>query len=81
MAKVVFPTHLQRYTDGTRELEVDAASFRALVRKLDTRFPGIEDVLLEKVAVAIDGEITQEPLLESIDADSEVHFLERIGGG
>jgi molybdopterin converting factor small subunit len=33
------------------------------------------------MAVAIDGEIYQSPLLEKIGAESEVHFLPPIGGG
>jgi len=31
--------------------------------------------------VAIDGEITNEPLLEPLEPESEVHFLPRVGGG
>ena len=33
------------------------------------------------MAVAIDGEIYQDPYPETIDADSEVYFLPKIGGG
>jgi molybdopterin converting factor small subunit len=81
MARVVFPEHLLRYTGNTREVEVPASTFRDLVQALDERFPGIEDVLLDRVAVAIDGEISHEPFLEPIGERAEVHFLLKISGG
>jgi hypothetical protein len=81
MARVVFPDHLLRYTDNVRELDVDATNFRQLVATLERRFPGIESVLLEKVAVAIDGEIIHEPFLEPLGPDADVHFLLKIAGG
>jgi len=37
--------------------------------------------LLTNTAVAIDGEIFQEPYLEPVYKESEVHFLPMIGGG
>jgi len=81
MAKVFFPDHLTRFTQGTRELDVVAASFRELVAELDVRFPGLAEQLLGKVAVAIDGDIVHDPFLEPIGRDSEVYFLHRIEGG
>ena len=45
MIKVVFPDHLMPNTEGVRETEVDCDSYRSLVRELDKRWPGIEDVL------------------------------------
>ena len=81
MARVSFPDHLLTHTDGVRELEVYASSYRELVSALEARFEGISEVLLNKVAVAIDGEIIQTPFLEDIGADSEVFFMARIEGG
>jgi hypothetical protein len=81
MARVCFPDHLLTHTDGVRELEVYASSYRDLVTKLEERFSGISEVLLNKVAVAIDGEIIQKPFLEEIGPDSEVFFMARIEGG
>jgi sulfur carrier protein ThiS len=81
MAQVFFPEHLARYTDGQRELEADATSFRDLLDWLEVRFPGIREQLLGKVAVAIDGDIIHDPFLDPIAPDSEVHFLHRIEGG
>jgi sulfur-carrier protein len=81
VARVFFPDHLARHTGGVRELVVTAASFRDLVAQLETQFPGISDVLIGKVAVAIDGDIIHDPFLDPVEPDSEVYFLHRIDGG
>jgi hypothetical protein len=81
VARVYFPDHLTQHTEGVRELEVSASSFRDMVAKLEVRFPGISTVLLGKVAVAIDGHIIHDPFLDPINPDSEVYFLHRIEGG
>ncbi|MBV1905599.1 MAG: MoaD/ThiS family protein [Pseudomonadales bacterium] len=81
MAKVFFPDHLMSYCKREREVEVQASTYRELVRKLGARYPGIEEVLLEDVAVAIDGEICHEPYMEKIATDSEVYFLHRLAAG
>ena len=80
MAKVVFPDHLMQHTGGEREVEVDAANFRQLVKALNEKWPGIDDVLM-KTAVAIDGQIYQDAFLEPIQPTSEVFFMQRIEGG
>lgn len=80
MARVVFPDHLHRFTQGTHELEIDCASFRQLVRVLEEKWPGIESAL-SSTAVAIDGQIFQDAWFEKISPNSEVFFLQRIEGG
>ena len=80
MAKVTFPDHLIQHTEGVRELEVECNSFRSLVRSLEGKWPGIEEVL-NKTAVAIDGQIYQDAWLEKINPTSEVFFMHRIEGG
>lgn len=80
MAKVVFPDHLMTNTGGTREIEVECKNFRALVRALDAKWPGIEEILSD-TAVAIDGQIYQDAWLEPIGPSSEVFFMQRIEGG
>lgn len=80
MAKVVFPDHLLTNTGGVRELEVVCKNFRGLVRVLEEKWPGIEEILT-KTAVAIDGQIYQDAWLEPIQPSSEVFFMQRIEGG
>lgn len=81
MAKVYFNERLREFTGDVGEVDVEAATYRELVRVLAARFPGIETVIADDSAVAIDGVIINEPFLEPIAADSEVHFLARLGGG
>jgi molybdopterin converting factor small subunit len=53
---------------------------RELLAELERRFPGLGAALAGS-AVAIDGEIFPDPLLEPVGKGSEVHFLPRVGGG
>lgn len=62
-------------------MEIDAKTVRELYTALDERFPGVGTQLREGSAIAIDGEIIGEPLLERLEPDSEVHFLPPISGG
>lgn len=81
MATVFFAGGLRRHTGGLDRVVIDAASFRELLAALEARFPGLRGSLEAEMAVAIDGEIIQEPLLERIGSESEVHFLPRVSGG
>ena len=80
MAKVVLPDSFLAFTDGVRECTTTAESYRDLVRELKERWPDLAESL-EKTAVAIDGQIYQDALLEAIEPDSEVFFMARIEGG
>jgi molybdopterin converting factor small subunit len=81
MATVFFPSGLTRYTGGRDRVVIECESFRELLAALEARFPGLREPLEAGMAVAIDGEIIEAPLLEPIHPDSEVHFLPRISGG
>lgn len=80
MALVVFSAELQRLTEEA-EVRLEAADYRQLVHSLVRRYPRLEEDRLFDMAVAIDGEIIQDPLLEPVGDESEVHFLFRIEGG
>lgn len=80
MATVVFSSGLKAKTN-TERIEVECRTVRELIAKLDERFPGLGEELRSGMAVAIDGEIYAEPLLERIEPDSEIHFVPSIGGG
>ena len=82
MATVVLQGDLaRRCTGGLTELEVDAADYRELMSRLGERYPALVEAVRTHTAVAIDGEIFQDPLLEPIGPHSEVHFMPLIGGG
>lgn len=80
MAKVTFSSEQQKVT-GVVEVEIAATTYRDLVTQLLSQFPKLDALGLRQMAVAIDGEIIHEPLLESVGADSDVHFFTFIAGG
>lgn len=63
------------------ELELEAATVRGLLRELERRYPGASAGLTDGMAVAIDGEIHADALLQPLTADSEVCFVPAIEGG
>lgn len=81
MATVFIPSGLRHLTRGAEELRIEAGTVRELIEALERRFPGLGERLREGVAIAIDGEIIQDPLLEPVEPESEVHFLPSISGG
>lgn len=81
MAHVVLMGNLRQYTGGIAELEVNALNIRQLFRKLGEIYPDLAPHLEEGLAVAIDGQIYQDTLLEPIGETSEVHLLPQIAGG
>jgi molybdopterin converting factor small subunit len=81
VASVVIPRALRGRAGGAERLDVDARDVRALLAELERRFPGLGEALARDTAVAIDGEIHPDPLLEPLEPESEVHFLPRVAGG
>ena len=69
------------YCGDVRVIEIEAATIGQLVKALDQRFPGIGEQILESMALAIDGEIFQDTLIDPIKPDSEVHLIPKIAGG
>ena len=80
MTHVVLMGNLRQYTGGVTELDVEATNIRQLFRKLSEQFPELEPHL-DSLAVAIDGQIYQEALLQPVGDAREVHILPQIAGG
>ena len=57
------------------------AGMFAMNGSLRERYPALAPHLEQGLAVAIDGQIYQDALLQEISADSEVHVLPQIAGG
>jgi hypothetical protein len=81
MARVVACSECWPYTGGASEFEVEAATVRDLIRRLDERFPGFGDFVDQRMALAIDGEIHSDAWFSPIRPESEIFLIPKIGGG
>jgi molybdopterin converting factor small subunit len=81
VAHVVLPRSLAQLAGDELEFELDARNVRELIARLDERLPGFAELVEGQMAVAIDGEIHSDPMLEPTPPESEVHFLPRVSGG
>ncbi len=81
MVRVVLTRALRRFAGGRDEFELEVGTVQELFRVLGERYPAIRPHLEQGVAVAIDGQIYQDALFETIPAGSEVHVIPQIAGG
>jgi molybdopterin synthase sulfur carrier subunit len=81
MARITLIGNLRQYTGGVTELEIEANSIRQLFQRLGERYPELAPHLEEGLAVAIDGQIYQDTLIQPIEPDSDVQILPQIAGG
>ena len=81
MARVVLVGNLVQLTGGVAEFDLAAGSVKELFGQLSQRHPALARHLEEGVAVAIDGQIYQDALLEPIEPTSEVYIIPQIAGG
>ena len=81
LAKVSLSSSLAVYTGGETQCELQVANIRQLFQALGERYPDLLPRLKAEVAVAIDGEVYQDALLQPIAEDSELFLFPRIAGG
>jgi molybdopterin converting factor small subunit len=81
MARVVLIGNLAQLTGGVAEFDLSVTSVKQLFARLTELHPALARHLEDGVAVAIDGQIYQDSLLEPIGTDSEVFVLPQIAGG
>ncbi len=77
---MIFSSELQEFT-GEERTEVSATSYRVLIDVLVAKYSRLSFDQLTDLAVAIDGVIIVDPLLEPLSSDTEVHFLHFVAGG
>ena len=80
MATVRFSSDLARYT-GKTEVEVEALNYRTLIDELIDVFPDLANSEIKELALALDGELIQEPLLIEFPESAELHFVPRLAAG
>ena len=61
--------------------QIEANTIRQLFARLGEQFPELAPHLEDGLAVAIDGQIYQETLIQPIEPDSSVQVLPQIAGG
>jgi len=66
--------------DPAGNLEIPVTSMRGLFTALDAEYPGCRNAL-SSAAVAIDGDIYTDALIEPLNETSEVVFIPAIEGG
>ncbi len=87
MPRVFVPVPLQHLTGGTADVVVAGKTVRSVLENLDAAFPGVGDHLRNGdglrpgLAVAVDGNMSSQGLLQKVREHSEVHFVAAIGGG
>ena len=87
MARVHIPTPLRDFTDGQIKVDVEGDTVRVVVENLEARFPGLKNRLVQEgdlrpgLAVFVDGANSRRGLRTKLREDSELFFLESIGGG
>ena len=81
MAHVTLIGNLRQLTGGVTEVIIEARNVHQLFNALAARFPALAPHLQDGLAVAIDGQIYQDALLQEVPPDAEVHILPQIAGG
>ena len=87
MARVHVPTPLREFTDDQINVDIAGGTVREVVKNLENRFPGLKNRLVQEddlrpgLAVFVDGANSRRGLRTKLRDDSEVFFLESIGGG
>ena len=68
-------------TGGLDQFQVEASSVGELLQALDARYPGLERLVREEMALVIDGDMHHDYWNEPLGPHAEVVFLHRIEGG
>ena len=78
---------MRELTGGKAKVEVEGKTVREVVDALDTKFPGLRGRLVEEdrvragLAVFVDGANSGRRLRTKIERESELYFIESLGGG
>ena len=81
MVAVVIWGSLRQFTDGQAKVEVAASTFKELLDRLSTDYPGLKPQIERGVSLALDGRIYREAWFTPIGPDSEVVLMPYMAGG
>lgn len=72
---------LRPATGGASSVDIEAATIRELLRKLEERYPATAPFIKAGIAVSIDGVIYRDSWGQALPPDAEIYLLPRIEGG
>jgi sulfur-carrier protein len=81
MVEVTLWGSLSAMAEGKAKLDIEAKNIGELLRKLAQRYPGIEPLVENGIAVAIDGVIYRDTWSKELPEDSEIFLMPRLAGG
>ncbi|MCP4314927.1 MAG: MoaD/ThiS family protein [Hyphomicrobiales bacterium] len=66
---------------GAETIDIEAKDIRELFGKLAEQYPGLEPLVENGIAVAIDGVIYRDSWSKELPRDAEIVLLPRLAGG
>ena len=87
MAIVFIPYAMRKYCEDKNIVEISAKTLGELIDSLEEIHPGTKAHIIEEgsikpgVAAVVDHTTTRKGLLEKINDDSEIHFINAVSGG
>jgi molybdopterin synthase sulfur carrier subunit len=85
--KVFVPTHLQSYTGGAREIEIEGTSLAELMDNMNRRYPGFrfriineQDTIRPHIRIFVNQEQARS-LAETTKQTDTIHIVCALSGG
>ena len=72
---------LSNAAGGRKEFEVEAGNIMQLLKALSARYPELAPIIERGVAVAIDGQLYNNALLQTVPENAEVYLMPKASGG
>jgi len=78
---------MRNLTQGRESVPIVGSTLREVIDALEANFPGIRarlcdgDAIRPGISVIIDSQVSRAGLAESVNENSEVHFIPAIAGG
>lgn len=81
MIRVCLGATLSMAAGGRTEFDVEAGNIMQLLKALERDYPELAPIIERGVAVAIDGQIYNNALLQTVPEDAEVYLMPKVSGG
>ena len=81
MVRVYLGATLSTAAGGRTEFDVEAGNIMQLLKALGRDYPKLAPLIERGVAVAIDGQVYNNALLQTVPTDAEVYLMPKVSGG